>query len=71
VMISSTNAAYNLTVNNAASGHYALFVMTIIAVLVIPIVLLYQGWSFHVFRRRVSAPPGSTATVTPPQSGAG
>ena len=57
VMISSTNAAYNLTVNNAASAHYALVVMTVVAVLFFPIVLLYQGWSFHVFRKRVSAPP--------------
>jgi cytochrome bd-type quinol oxidase subunit 2 len=56
VMISSTNSAYNLTVNNAASGHYALVVMTVVAVLFFPLVLLYQGWSFHVFRRRLSAP---------------
>ncbi len=64
VMISSTNTAYNLTVNNAASGHYALVVMTIVAVLFFPIVLLYQGWSFHVFRARVktpSAPPDRPA----------
>ena len=57
VMVSSTNAAYNLTVNNAAAGHYALVVMTVVAVLLMPIVLLYQGWSFRVFRRRVTAPP--------------
>ena len=57
VMVSSTNHAYNLTVNNSAAGHYGLVVMTVIAVLFFPIVLLYQGWSFHVFRRRVSAPP--------------
>jgi cytochrome d ubiquinol oxidase subunit II len=57
VMVSSTNHAYNLTVNNAAAGHYGLVVMTVVAVLFFPIVLLYQGWSFHVFRRRVSAPP--------------
>ena len=60
VMVSSTNHAYNLTVNNSASGHYALVVMTVVAVLFFPIVLLYQGWSFHVFRRRVSAPPTSS-----------
>ena len=60
VMVSSTNPAYNLTVNNAAAGHYALVVMTVVAVLFFPIVLLYQGWSFHVFRRRVSAPPTSS-----------
>ena len=57
VMVSSTNHAYNLTVNNVAAGHYPLVVMTVVAVLLMPLVLLYQGWSFHVFRRRVSAPP--------------
>jgi cytochrome d ubiquinol oxidase subunit II len=57
VMISSTNHAYNLTVNNSASGHYALVVMTVAAVLLFPVVLLYQGWSFHVFRGRLTAPP--------------
>jgi len=57
VMVSSTNAAYNLTVNNSASGSYALKVMTIVAVIFFPVVLLYQGWSFQVFRGRVKAPP--------------
>ncbi len=57
VMISSTKAAYNLTVNNSASGSYALKVMTVVAVVFFPLVLLYQGWSFHVFRARVKAPP--------------
>ena len=60
VMISSTNHAYNLTVNNAASGHYALVVMTVVAVILLPVVLLYQGWSFHVFRRRVATPEASS-----------
>lgn len=63
VMVSSTNTAYNLRVNNVASGHYALVVMTIVAVLFLPVVLLYQGWSFHVFRQRVSAPPASAETT--------
>jgi cytochrome d ubiquinol oxidase subunit II len=56
VMVSSTNAAFSLTVNNSSAGHYGLVVMTVVAVLFLPIVLLYQGWSFYVFRRRVSAP---------------
>jgi cytochrome d ubiquinol oxidase subunit II len=56
VMVSSTNHAYSLTVNNAAAGHYSLVVMTVTAGLLLPFVLAYQGWSFHVFRRRVSAP---------------
>jgi cytochrome d ubiquinol oxidase subunit II len=61
VMISSTNAAYNLTVSNSASGSYALKVMTIVTVIFLPLVLLYQGWSFHVFRARVKAPPAADA----------
>jgi cytochrome d ubiquinol oxidase subunit II len=59
VMVSSTNPAYNLTVNNSASGHYALVVMTVVALLLLPAVLAYQGWSFHVFRQRLTAPPPS------------
>jgi cytochrome d ubiquinol oxidase subunit II len=56
VMVSSTSSANNLTVNNAASGHYALVVMTVAALLLVPLVLLYQGWSFRVFRGRLTAP---------------
>ena len=66
-MISSTNSAYNLTVSNAASGGYALKVMTIVTVIFFPIVLIYQGWSFHVFRGRVSGPPETTNPTPPPQ----
>jgi cytochrome d ubiquinol oxidase subunit II len=58
VMVSSTSAAYDLTVNNVASGHYALTVMTVVAVIFFPLVLIYQGWSFHVFRGRLRSPPG-------------
>jgi cytochrome bd ubiquinol oxidase subunit II len=57
VMVSSTNAAYNLTVHNSASGGYALKLMTIVVVIFLPLVLLYQGWSFYVFRGRLKGPP--------------
>jgi len=63
VMVSSTSTAYNLTVNNSASGHYALVVMTVVALVFFPLVLLYQGWSFYVFRRRVTAPPAPAGAV--------
>ena len=68
VMVSSTNTAYNLTVNNSASGHYALTVMTVVAVIFFPIVLIYQGWSFHVFRARLQspAPPAPAQVDRPP-----
>jgi cytochrome d ubiquinol oxidase subunit II len=55
VMVSSTNAAYSLTVANTSSSPYALKVMTIVAVIFLPLVLLYQGWTYHVFRKRVSS----------------
>jgi cytochrome d ubiquinol oxidase subunit II len=72
LMISSTNAAHDLSVNNSASGHYALTVMTVVAVIFFPIVLIYQGWSFHVFHARVTGPsapadqPAAAAPVAPP-----
>jgi cytochrome bd ubiquinol oxidase subunit II len=63
VMVSSTNAAYNLTVANTASPSYSLKVMTVVAVIFFPIVLFYQGWSYRVFRRRLSVPaPQAPAT---------
>jgi cytochrome bd ubiquinol oxidase subunit II len=59
VMVSSTSFAYSLTVENASSAHYTLVVMTVVALLVLPVVLLYQGWTYHVFRGRLT---GETAT---------
>jgi cytochrome d ubiquinol oxidase subunit II len=73
VMVSSTNAAYNLTVHNTASNAYALKIMTVVAVVMLPFVLLYQAWSYYVFRKRVStqgfqpqAPPAAPAVPSPP-----
>jgi len=53
VLISSTDAAYSLTVSGAASGSYALKVMTVAAAIFVPLVLLYQGWTYRTFRARV------------------
>jgi cytochrome bd ubiquinol oxidase subunit II len=54
VMVSSTNSAYNLTVHNTASTPYSLKAMTVVVVVFLPLVLLYQAWTYYVFRRRVS-----------------
>jgi cytochrome d ubiquinol oxidase subunit II len=66
-MVSSTSPAYNLTVQNTASGAYSLKAMTVVVVVFLPLVLLYQAWTYYVFRKRVSAsdfrPP-----APPPQS---
>lgn len=54
VMISSTNPLYNLTIFNAASNQHTLHVMTIVAFILVPIVLIYQIWTYYIFRKRVS-----------------
>ena len=53
VMVSSTSAAYNLTVHNTASGGYSLKVMTVVVIIFLPFVLAYQTWTYYVFRRRI------------------
>ncbi|MDO7882773.1 cytochrome d ubiquinol oxidase subunit II [Antiquaquibacter soli] len=53
VLPSSIDRAYDLTVSNASSGDYTLMVMTIVTAIGLPLVLLYQGWSYWVFRRRL------------------
>jgi len=55
VMPSTTDAAYSLTVDNASSTNYTLRVMSWVAVIMTPVVLVYQGWSYWVFRKRISA----------------
>jgi len=56
-MVSSTDPAFNLTIYNAASGAYTLSVMSKIALVMVPIVLLYQGWSYWVYRKRLTQKP--------------
>jgi cytochrome d ubiquinol oxidase subunit II len=54
VLISSTDAAYSLTIENAASSEYTLKVMTVVTLVCLPIVLVYQAWSYWVFRKRLT-----------------
>jgi cytochrome d ubiquinol oxidase subunit II len=72
VMVSSTNAAYNLTAQNTASPAYPLKIMSVVAIILLPVVLIYQAWTYYVFRRRVSArafepqaPPPAPAAAPP------
>jgi cytochrome bd-type quinol oxidase subunit 2 len=69
VMVSSTNPAYNLTVHNTASGGYSLKVMTVVVIILLPVVLAYQTWSYYVFRSRVGKqefqPPTPSPAATP------
>ncbi len=67
VMVSSIGEGgiYDLTVTNASSQSYTLMVMTIVAVIMTPIVLIYQGWTYWVFRKRIST------SMIPPQPASG
>ncbi|MEV4421756.1 cytochrome d ubiquinol oxidase subunit II [Patulibacter sp. NPDC049589] len=62
VLPSTDDPAGTLSVASAASSPYTLKVMTWVAVVMAPVVFLYQGWSYWVFRHRVSAEDFSTAT---------
>jgi cytochrome bd ubiquinol oxidase subunit II len=53
VMPSKLDPAYTLTVTNASSSPYTLKIMTWVAVIFTPLVLVYQGWTYWVFRRRI------------------
>ncbi|MFE6158993.1 cytochrome d ubiquinol oxidase subunit II [Streptomyces sp. NPDC056486] len=53
VMPSSLNEEWNLTVTNASSSPYTLKIMTWCAGIATPIVLLYQSWTYWVFRKRI------------------
>lgn len=54
LMVSSLNPAWSLTITNASSTPYTLSVMTVAAGIFVPIVLLYQIWSYYIFRKRVT-----------------
>jgi cytochrome bd ubiquinol oxidase subunit II len=66
VMPSTTAAAFSLTVHNASSTPYTLKVMTWVAVAFTPIVLCYQGWTYWVFRKRLTLDriPAADRTVS-------
>jgi cytochrome d ubiquinol oxidase subunit II len=68
VMPSSLNPAWSLTVSNASSSAYTLTVMTWVAGFMTPVVLMYQAWTYWVFRKRIGvqhlpAGPGAPAAA--------
>jgi cytochrome d ubiquinol oxidase subunit II len=57
ILISSIAPANDLTIYTAAASPYTLTIMTIVAVIFVPIVLVYQIWTYRVFRQRIKADP--------------
>ncbi|MEA4908801.1 MAG: cytochrome d ubiquinol oxidase subunit II [Anaerolineaceae bacterium] len=57
VIVSSLDPAWSLTIYNSASSPYTLNVMTTVALIFLPVVLLYEGWSYWIFRKRLTDRP--------------
>jgi hypothetical protein len=64
VLVSDPGFANSLTIAGAASAHYALSVITVVAAVFLPVMLLYQGWTYHV-RGRGSAAAWRRASGQP------
>ncbi len=57
ILISSLDPAFTLNIYNASASPYALNVMTIVAAIFVPILLIYQIWAYKVFNGRIKADP--------------
>ncbi|HWQ74737.1 MAG TPA: cytochrome d ubiquinol oxidase subunit II [Syntrophomonas sp.] len=57
VMVSSISESFSLTIYNISSSPYTLKIMTIVALILVPVVLLYTVWAYYVFRSRIAAEP--------------
>jgi cytochrome d ubiquinol oxidase subunit II len=64
VLVSSVSPRFSLTLSQAASQPYTLKVMSWVALIFTPIVLVYQSWTYWIFRKRVSRPEQSPAPST-------
>ncbi|MBA4386240.1 MAG: cytochrome d ubiquinol oxidase subunit II [Anaerolinea sp.] len=53
ILISTLNPSYSLDIWNSASSPYTLTIMTVVAGVFVPIVLVYQIWMYRVFRKKV------------------
>jgi cytochrome bd ubiquinol oxidase subunit II len=62
VFVSDPGFTNSLTIQNAATGHYALEVITGAAVVFTPLIVLYQGWTYYVFRARLGGGEASVAS---------
>jgi cytochrome d ubiquinol oxidase subunit II len=54
LVVSSTSAANSVTKADSSSS-YTLTLMSVIALVMVPVVILYSAWSYWVFRARVTA----------------
>ncbi|MQA98446.1 MAG: cytochrome d ubiquinol oxidase subunit II [Streptosporangiales bacterium] len=62
-LLPTTLAGPGLTVGNAASASYTLEVMSWVAAVFTPLVIAYQGWTYWVFRRRLTREPAAVSAT--------
>ncbi|HSB66123.1 MAG TPA: cytochrome d ubiquinol oxidase subunit II, partial [Anaerolineales bacterium] len=56
-IVSSLNPEWSLTIQNAASSPRTLRLMTTVTLIFLPIVVIYQVWTYRIFRKRISGEP--------------
>ncbi|BDZ50947.1 cytochrome c oxidase assembly protein [Frondihabitans sucicola] len=54
VLPATNDPANTMTIANASSGHYTLEVMSWISLIFVPLILAYQGFTYWIFRKRVT-----------------
>ncbi len=54
LMVSSLDPNWSLTIYNASASHYTLKAMSIVVVIFLPFVLVYQAWTYWIFRKRLT-----------------
>jgi cytochrome d ubiquinol oxidase subunit II len=69
VLVSSVSAHNDVTIAAAASHPYTLKVMSWVALIFTPFVLLYQSWTYWIFRKRVRRPGDASDVREPVTSG--
>lgn len=55
---SSIDPGYSLTIFNSSSSIYTLKIMTVVALVFVPIVIAYQGWIYRIFSRKAAQSQG-------------
>ena len=63
VLVSSVSTANTLTIVGSASHRYTLEVMSWVALIFTPFVLVYQSWTYWIFKKRVSRPGAPSENV--------
>lgn len=55
VMVSSLDPAFSLDIYNSASSPYTLKVISISTLILLPVIIIYQAWTYRVFSQRINS----------------